>query len=84
VARTSDPTDRRRNVVTITPAGRRHLRKLSRLVARIQDQWLGALSVDEREQLALLLSRVVDHHAKERAQPRRIGDREELFTCRWM
>jgi DNA-binding MarR family transcriptional regulator len=64
--RASDPTDRRRNVVTITPAGRRLLRKLDRLVARIQDQLLAALSVDEREQLVLLLSRVVDHHAKDR------------------
>jgi DNA-binding MarR family transcriptional regulator len=67
VARTPDPTDRRRNVVTITPAGRRLLRKLDRLVARIQDQWLAALSVDEREQLVLLLTRLVDHHAKERS-----------------
>jgi DNA-binding MarR family transcriptional regulator len=67
VARTPDPTDRRRNVVTITPAGRRLFRKLDRLVARIQDQWLAALSVDEREQLVLLLTRLVDHHAKERS-----------------
>jgi DNA-binding MarR family transcriptional regulator len=66
VERTSDPTDRRRNVVTITPAGRRLLRKLDRLVVRIQDQLLGALSVDERKQLILLLSRVVDYHAKDR------------------
>ncbi len=69
VERTPDPTDRRRNVVTITPAGRRLLRKLDRLVARIQDQLLAALSVDEREQLVLLLTRVVDHHAKERSRP---------------
>jgi DNA-binding MarR family transcriptional regulator len=65
VERMPDSADRRRNVVTITPAGRRLLRKLDRLVTRIQDQWLAALSVDERKQLVLLLSRVVDHHAKE-------------------
>ena len=67
VERTADPTDRRRNVVSITLAGKRQLRKLDRLVARLQDQWLEALSVDEREQLVRLLTRVVDHHAKERA-----------------
>jgi DNA-binding MarR family transcriptional regulator len=66
VDRTPDPTDRRRNVVTITAAGRRTLRKLDRLIAGIQDQWLAALSVDEREQLVELLSRVIDQHAKER------------------
>jgi MarR family transcriptional regulator, lower aerobic nicotinate degradation pathway regulator len=68
VERRPDPTDRRRNVVVITPAGRRRLRKLDRLVARIQNQLLAALSVDEREQLIRLLSRVVDHHAKERSR----------------
>jgi MarR family transcriptional regulator, lower aerobic nicotinate degradation pathway regulator len=63
VERTSDPTDRRRNVVTLTPAGRRQLRKLDRVVARIQDQLLAPLSMREREQLVLLLGKVVDHHA---------------------
>jgi MarR family transcriptional regulator, lower aerobic nicotinate degradation pathway regulator len=60
VERTSDPTDRRRNVVTLTSAGRRQLRKLDRVVARIQDQLLAPLSVREREQLVLLLGKVVD------------------------
>jgi len=67
VERTPDPTDRRRNVVSITPAGKRHLRKLERLVARLQDQWLAALSADERKQLVHLLTRIVDYHARERA-----------------
>jgi len=64
VERAPDPTDRRRNVVSITAAGRRHLRKLDRLVARIQDQWLAALSPTERDQLVTLLGRIVDHHTK--------------------
>jgi DNA-binding MarR family transcriptional regulator len=68
VERMPDPTDRRRNVVTITQAGRRQLRKLDRLIARIQDELLAALSVDERKHLVRLLSRVVEHHAKERSQ----------------
>jgi DNA-binding MarR family transcriptional regulator len=63
VERTPDPTDRRRNVVTITPAGRRRLRKLDRLVAKSQDELLAALSAEERAQLVDLLTRVVDCHA---------------------
>jgi len=62
VERTSDPTDRRRNVVTITPAGRRQLRRLDRLVAGAQDELMAPLSTEERAQLVELLTRVVDHH----------------------
>lgn len=62
--RTPDPTDRRRNVVTITSAGRRQLRKLDRLVAGAQDQLLAPLSAGERTRLVELLTRVVDHHAR--------------------
>ncbi len=64
VERTPDPTDRRRNVVTITSAGRRQLRKLDRLLAKVQDELLAPLSPEERMQLINLLTRVVDHHAK--------------------
>lgn len=61
--RAADPTDRRRNVVTITPAGRRELRALDRLVAAAQDELLAPLSPHERAQLVDLLTRIVDHHA---------------------
>jgi MarR family transcriptional regulator, lower aerobic nicotinate degradation pathway regulator len=64
VQRVPDPADRRRNVVTITPTGRRQLRKLDRLLAKVQDALLAPLSADERTQLIALLTRVVDHHAK--------------------
>src|SRR5262245_34752655 len=50
VERAPDPDDRRRNVVTITTAGRRHLRRLEKQVARIQDELLTPLSPAEREQ----------------------------------
>jgi DNA-binding MarR family transcriptional regulator len=63
VERTADRTDRRRNVVTITPAGRQQLRRLDRLVAGAQDELLASLSVEERTQLVELLTRIVDHHA---------------------
>ncbi len=63
VERATDPTDGRRNVVSITAAGRRELRKLDRIVAACQDELLAPLSAAERKQLVRLLTRVVDHHA---------------------
>lgn len=62
VRRTPDPSDRRRNVITLTAAGRRQLRRLDGVVAGIQDALLEPLSAAERTQLTRLLSRVLDHH----------------------
>jgi MarR family transcriptional regulator, lower aerobic nicotinate degradation pathway regulator len=67
VERAPDPTDRRRNVITLTTAGRRYLRNLDKLLAKVQDDLLAPLSPDERHQLVDLLTRVVDHHARPRA-----------------
>jgi MarR family transcriptional regulator, lower aerobic nicotinate degradation pathway regulator len=64
VARSPDPTDRRRNVVSLTHAGRRHLQKLDRILGRAQDDLLAPLSPVERAQLVDLLTRVVDHHGR--------------------
>ncbi len=63
VARTPDPADMRRNIVSITAAGRRHLRRLDRLIDNVQDQLLAPLSQAERARLVDMLTRVVDHHA---------------------
>lgn len=63
VERAPDPEDRRRNIVTITPAGVRQLRRLDGVLAGIQDELLAPLSADERDDLARLLTRVLDHHA---------------------
>jgi DNA-binding MarR family transcriptional regulator len=63
VERAPDPEDRRRNVVTITPAGVEQLRRLDGVLAGIQDELLAPLSSDERDELARLLTRVSDHHA---------------------
>ncbi|GAA2337165.1 MarR family transcriptional regulator [Dactylosporangium salmoneum] len=62
VERTPDPSDRRRNVITITPPGRRHLRRLEKQLARVQDDLLAPLSPDERAQLTTLLTRLLTHH----------------------
>lgn len=63
VERTPDPADRRRNVITLTPLGRRRLHKLEQLLAAAQEELLSPLSAVEREQLTRLLGRLVEHHA---------------------
>lgn len=63
VERTPDPADRRRNVITITPAGTRHLRRLDRLVGSVQDELLAPLAAGERDELRRLLTRVLEHGA---------------------
>jgi MarR family transcriptional regulator, lower aerobic nicotinate degradation pathway regulator len=60
VDRQPDDRDRRRNVVTITTAGRRRLRTLEAAVGRAQDELVSALSAKERAQLVALLTRVVE------------------------
>ena len=64
VVRSPDSTDRRRNVVSLTAAGRRHLQKLDRILDQAQDQLLAPLSPADRRELVDLLTRVVDHHAR--------------------
>ena len=59
IERTPDPDDRRRTVVTLTTAGRRHLRRRGKQVARIQDELLAPLSPAEREQFADFLRRLL-------------------------
>ncbi|WFE33145.1 MarR family transcriptional regulator [Micromonospora sp. WMMD975] len=66
VNRAPDPADRRRNVVTITTAGRRQLRRLEKQLAAVQDDLLAPLSPAERDQLVALLGRVLAHHTRER------------------
>jgi MarR family transcriptional regulator, lower aerobic nicotinate degradation pathway regulator len=63
IERAPDPDDRRRNVITLTPQGRRYLRRLDKLVATLQDDLLAPLTPPERDQLVRLLSRLLDHHA---------------------
>ena len=62
VTRRPDPSDRRRNEVVLTAAGRRQLRKLHEMVASIQGELVAPLSGAERKQFVRLLTAVVDHH----------------------
>jgi DNA-binding MarR family transcriptional regulator len=63
VRRSPDPADRRRNVVSITPAGHAHLDRLEELLTGVQAELLAPLSPAERTELTRLLARVVDHHS---------------------
>ena len=62
VERTPDPEDRRRNVITLTPQGREHLRRLDDLLSDVQDNLLAPLDRTERAQLVGLLTRLIEHH----------------------
>ncbi|MBB5858169.1 MarR family winged helix-turn-helix transcriptional regulator [Amycolatopsis umgeniensis] len=62
VERAPDPADRRRNVVSLTTAGKRQLRRLEKQLAERQDELLAPLSPDERERFTELLSKLLDHH----------------------
>jgi DNA-binding MarR family transcriptional regulator len=57
--RMRDPTDRRRHLVLITPAGRKALSGAERAQAAIEDEVLGALDADERRTLRELLTRAL-------------------------
>lgn len=59
VARTPDPTDRRRHRIELTPAGEMLLRDVAPGVERIDAEHLGAVSAAERRTLATLLQRVL-------------------------
>jgi MarR family transcriptional regulator, lower aerobic nicotinate degradation pathway regulator len=63
VARVRDETDRRRNLVRLTPEGSRTLERLDEEVEAAQDELLAPLSAAERRELRRLLTRVVEHHA---------------------
>ncbi|MBV9795437.1 MAG: winged helix-turn-helix transcriptional regulator [Actinobacteria bacterium] len=60
--RQPDPADRRRNVVTLTGDGRRHLAELQRYADTVQDELLAGLGPGERQQLQRLLAKLLDAH----------------------
>jgi DNA-binding MarR family transcriptional regulator len=63
VERSSDPVDRRRNVITITGAGTKRLLALDGVLAEVQDKLLAPLSPAQRQTLVRMLTRVLGHHA---------------------
>ncbi|WP_028477784.1 MarR family winged helix-turn-helix transcriptional regulator [Nocardia sp. CNY236] len=63
VARSPDLADRRRNIVTLTVEGARHLDELDARLAGAQDELLAGLTVADRRTLVELLTRIVDAHS---------------------
>ncbi|TNC22415.1 winged helix-turn-helix transcriptional regulator [Amycolatopsis alkalitolerans] len=59
VARAPDPSDRRRNLITMTPSGKRRLTELDATLSAVQADLLRALPSTERDRLAALLVRVL-------------------------
>jgi DNA-binding MarR family transcriptional regulator len=55
VSRDRDAGDRRRHVVTLTPAGRRHLADAARAQREAEDELFAALTTEQRDQLRDLL-----------------------------
>ncbi|MEV4095709.1 MarR family winged helix-turn-helix transcriptional regulator [Streptosporangium saharense] len=64
VERTPDPDDRRRNLVTITTAGERHLHRLEQTLDRVQEDLLAPLTTEDRQTLTRLLTQLFAHHQR--------------------
>jgi DNA-binding MarR family transcriptional regulator len=61
VRRERDPEDRRRQVVSLTPAGRTLLAQLRTPIDEVQERFLAVLSEHERATLMELLIRLLEH-----------------------
>jgi DNA-binding MarR family transcriptional regulator len=61
IERRRDPNDRRRQMVTLTAAGKRQLAAFRKLVQRVEDEFLEPLDENERRELHDLLLRVAAH-----------------------
>src|SRR5919201_3048543 len=62
VARQRDPHDRRRHVVSITPAGKRQLQKLRAIVKQLEDDFFGPLAAQDRQAFHELLQELACEH----------------------
>jgi DNA-binding MarR family transcriptional regulator len=69
VERKRDPNDRRRHLVTLTPAGRKALARVRALSQSLEADYLAPLSDDEREALHGLLLRLAELHEPRCAPP---------------
>jgi DNA-binding MarR family transcriptional regulator len=62
VERRRDPNDRRRHIVSLTPAGRRQLAKFRNIISNLDKEFLGPLDEEDRTDLLEVLSQIARHH----------------------
>jgi DNA-binding MarR family transcriptional regulator len=62
ITRKRDPQDRRRHVVSITPAGTRQLARLREMVGQAEDAFLAPLDAESRSTLHELLMTLAAHN----------------------
>ena len=62
IERRRDPTDRRRHLVSLTPAGKEALARSRAIVKQLDDDFFKPLDAAERKQLKELLARLAAHH----------------------
>src|SRR5207244_10303425 len=62
VERRRDPSDRRRQLVDITPDGKRALKQLRGLAQQLEDDLMSPLEPAEQKRLHALLLRLAEHH----------------------
>jgi DNA-binding MarR family transcriptional regulator len=62
IERRRDPSDRRRHVVRLTPAGKRQLSSFRKLAMQIEEDFLAPLEPEARAALHDLLLRIATHH----------------------
>jgi DNA-binding MarR family transcriptional regulator len=62
IVRQRDPHDRRRHVVSITPAGRRQLQRLRAIAKELEEEFFGTLSSEERATFHALLGKLACAH----------------------
>jgi MarR family transcriptional regulator, lower aerobic nicotinate degradation pathway regulator len=61
IERRRDTTDRRRHLVSLTPAGKRQLARLRTIVQRVEDEFLAPLDAETRETLHATLLRLAEN-----------------------
>jgi DNA-binding MarR family transcriptional regulator len=62
IERRRDPADRRRHLVTLTPAGKDAVERLRAVAKQVEDDFFEPLSAEERKELFALLARIARHH----------------------
>jgi DNA-binding MarR family transcriptional regulator len=62
IERRRDPEDRRRHLVSLTPAGKKKLGELRKIAKGVEDELLGSLDAEQRAQLHELLLQLASDH----------------------